>query len=122
MKRGLLANFTSPVLWVHIDILLEEDGRYMVVGPKRYREVRRDWLWSVTLMLKPVIVMIGERKPLGSLQGYDCLYFETLNECKDRLRRSVSVLEMVTLDESMISTQNDIAMWTPSTGRYSDGY
>ena len=122
MKRGLLANFTSPVLWVHIDILLEEDGRHMLVGPKRYREVRRDWLWSVTLMLKPVIVMIGERKPLGSLQGYDCLYFETLNECKDRLRRSVSVLEMVTLDESMISTQNDIAMWTPSTGRYSNGY
>ena len=122
MKRGLLSNFTSPILWIHIDVLLEEDGRHMILGPKRYKEVRRDWLWSITLMLKPVIVMIDERRPLGSLIGYDYIYFDNINDCKDSLRRSISVLEMVTLDESMVTTKNDIVLWTPSTGRYSDGY
>ena len=116
MLRGSLSNTQSPTIWIHSDVLIREDGRVLLVGPKKYKVIRKDWLWAISYFVKPVIVYIDTAQHID-LIDYDKLFFDSFNECKDALRRDQRAVELVVEDPNLVS--RDIVLYSTNTGKYS---
>jgi len=115
MFKGDLANTTNPTLWVHSDVLIKTGKRFLFIGPKKRKIIRKDWLWSVSYFARPIIIYIDT--PIHQdLFEYDSLYFSNFNACKDALRVDQQAIELVVDDPFLLS--KDIVLYQPNTGKY----
>ena len=116
MYKGDISNTESPTLWVHSNVLIREDGRMFFIGPKKYKVIRKDWLWSVSYFAKPIIIYINTARHID-LIDYRSLCFSDFNECKEALRRDQRAIEMVVENPNLVS--RDIVLYQPTAGKYS---
>lgn len=97
MIKGDLSNTLQMTLWIHSEVVLEDQGRRFLIGPKRYLLKRQDWLWSVSHFLKPVIIYI-DTKPSPLLDGFEYKTFKTMSSCINNLRQSKRAVHLIVDD------------------------
>ena len=115
MIKGDLANTLPMTLWIHSEVLLEYQGRKLLIGPKKYLLKRQDWLWSMTYFLKPVIIYIDE-EPNPLLSGYECKRFDTMRSCIHNLRQSKRAVHLVV--DNPIHLTDDVVLFDYDIKRY----
>jgi hypothetical protein len=119
MLKGSLANTHLPSLWVHSDVLLKDEGRRFLIGPKIKTVQHKDWLWAISYFVKPILVYIdSDINPL--LKDYDSLSFVNFNECRESLYRSQRSVELVVVDPKLVC--RDVVLFNKNVSRYSHGY
>lgn len=114
MKRGSISNTQLPTIWVMCEVLLEQKGRWLYIGPKQEAPRRQDWLWAVSNNFK-VIVLYVDRGPSGLLGDYEHKTFDCFQSAVSAFKTDMRAGLMI-VDDPALSAPPNIVSFQRSEG------